>query len=68
MKNSTEIDDKIIKGTWRTIDIQVSIETLRGFSLLEIIWGTDIWINKVPILKSIVAANFIIWIILFLTR
>ena len=63
MEDLLDIDLK--KETWRTIDIQVKNEVLHGFSLWKLIWGTDIWINNVPILKCIVAANIIVWIVLF---
>lgn len=66
MENSIEVDsDKINKSKWRAIDIQVSNEVLKGFDLLELIWGTDIWINKVPVLKCLVAVNILVWILLF---
>ena len=31
----------------------------------KIIWGMDIFIQGVPMLKSIVISNIIIWVILF---
>ncbi len=65
MENAIEIDSKIKKGRWRAIDIQVCNEVLQGFDLLPLIWGTDIWINNVPVLKCLVAANILVWILLF---
>lgn len=58
------------KGEWRTISINIEggMSLLREFGLLKIIWGTDIWINGFPILKLLIAANFVVWIILFLMR
>ena len=63
-----DLADRAIKtktGTWRTIDIQVKSSILREFGLLKLIWGTDIWINNVPVLKCIIAANILVWILLF---
>lgn len=61
-----DIKIKPAKMTCRTVEIQVKNEALQGFSLLKLIWGTDIWINNVPVLKCLVAANILIWILLFI--
>uniref|UniRef100_A0A6H1ZX84 Uncharacterized protein n=1 Tax=viral metagenome TaxID=1070528 RepID=A0A6H1ZX84_9ZZZZ len=37
---------------------------LAGVGLLEYIWGFDIFISKLPLLKTMVAANIIVWILL----
>ncbi len=39
-----------------------------GYKILWYLWSADVWFGKFPLLKFIVAANFIVWIILFLTR
>ena len=65
-RSHIEIDSEIKKAKWRTIELQVKNEALQGFDLLELIWGTDIWINNVPVLKCLIAANILVWILLFI--
>ena len=44
-----------------------SILSVRGWkSRLNVVWGYDIFLNGVPLLKSLVLANVIVWVVLFL--
>ena len=32
------------------------------------LWGSDVFFNRVPIFKTMIAANFLVWIILFISK
>lgn len=36
--------------------------------LLTILYGIDIWINGIPLIRTLIAANILVWIILWLAR
>lgn len=41
-----------------------NMETL-GYHITWWLWSADIWIWKIPVLRSIVAVNVIVWLVLF---
>jgi hypothetical protein len=51
---------------WKAIEIKV--ESNGTTPLYKALWGADIWINGVPVLKSLILANIIVWSILFTKR
>lgn len=54
---------------YRAIDIRFmagNFDLLRKFGLWHIFWGTDIFINGVPFLKCLMAANIVAWIIIWI--
>lgn len=57
---------KIIK--WRLLELNVTSQALKEFGFWEVAWGFDIFIGRVPFLKSVILANTIAWLILFLTN
>ena len=51
---------------WRVMELTLTVKQWRP-SLIEwlwIAWGFDIFICNVPLFKSLVAANVIVWLIL----
>ena len=46
---------------WRAVDINVD---LTGLSKLKGLWGADIWINGWPVLKLLILANVVVWILM----
>lgn len=47
---------------WRAIDIKIIGADLR---IWQALWGTDIFINGIPILKVIVLTNVVVWVIMW---
>jgi len=46
-------DEMIIKNkTWRLMEIDL-LMILREYGLWQLLWGTDIFLGKIPILKTI---------------
>jgi len=40
-------------------------KTLLSFKIGYWLWGMDIWINNVPVMKTIIIANIVVWLLLF---
>ena len=56
-------------GTFRAFYIKINWKGLiREIGWLKTLWGYDIFLGNVPFLKSLVLANVIVWLILFLVR
>jgi len=55
--------EKIMKK-WRAVQIGLGKGAVQEFGLWQIFWGTDIFINDVPLLKCLIVFNLIIWIFL----
>ena len=53
--------------TYRAIDFKVKKENGLDINWREYVWGTDIFINGVPLIKCLIVgniiANIIIWLI-----
>jgi hypothetical protein len=50
-------------GQWpRAVDIHFPVKV----GVIKMLWGADIFINNIPVLKTIVFCNVVVWIILFL--
>jgi len=62
------------KGRWRLIEMRSMnwrglIEyAIKEFGIWEAFWGTDIFINDVPMLKLVVCAHIVGWILLWITK
>jgi len=53
---------------YKAIDIQMKKGAeLDNITWLEFVWGADVFVNGVPIGKSILFMNIIVWIILYVT-
>jgi len=51
----------------RAIDIKVPFSSMRKeFGFWRALWGMDVFINDIPVLKSMIAANIIVWLVLFI--
>ena len=62
MNEKVEVSFKAIQITFDFKDI------IREIGWMKTIWGYDIFLNKVPLLKSLVLANIIVWVFLILAR
>ena len=60
------------KNNWmsalRSRAVEINVDTsksnmTRGYKILFLLYSADIWVNNIPILKFIIAANIIVWII-----
>ena len=47
-------DEMIIKNKtqWRLIEVDLGI-VMKEFGLWQVLWGTDIFLGKIPILKTV---------------
>ena len=52
----------------RAIQINYNKEALKKFGILRLLWGADIFIHNVPVLKSFLLANIIVWIAMWVTK
>jgi len=55
-------------SSYRAIQIRFDRGFVETVGWRKAIWGLDIWMNNVPILKSLIAANILVWIILWFAR
>jgi len=49
---------------WHAIDIIITKRLVYEIGLLRVIWWADIWINGIPILKSLIAINMLAWLLM----
>ena len=52
----------------RVIEITVMREAVRKYGWARAIWGVDIWVNGIPLIKVGIAANLLAWALLWLAR
>lgn len=65
-----------IHSTWRdTLQFKALVISMKGIKsmsrrhrIIYALWGNDIWFGSVPIIKTMIGANIVVWILLFLTR
>lgn len=59
-------ETRLEQGFWdgvRTKAIRVRVlEKNIPFNLGYFLWGADIWLGKIPFLKSLILANGIVWV------
>lgn len=48
--------------SFRTIDITIVSGKAPWW---KYVWGADIWINNVPILKTLVGCNILVWLLMY---
>jgi len=70
--NLLNVGDKMIRmypDDWAVMRITLPMkDAVKELGIWRVLWGTDIFINKIPLLKSIVFGNILVWILLFVTR
>jgi len=49
---------------WKAVDIRWKNLT-KEVRLRDVLWGADIFIQGVPMIKLMVAANLVVWILLW---
>ena len=53
------------KSGFRAVDIKMKKD--RDVASWRYVWGADIWINNIPIVKCLLLANMIVWTLLVAT-
>jgi hypothetical protein len=53
---------QVTVGKYRAIEITVD-KSLYRIGIWKVLWGTDIFINNLPIIKLLITANVIVWAI-----
>ena len=51
---------------WRAIEVRLGHQEIQKIGWLRFLWGADIWIEGLPVLKLLILANIIVWLILFI--
>ena len=49
-------------GKFRAVEFNWS-KTVENFGLLHVLWGLDIWYGHLPLCKTILLINIIIWLL-----
>ena len=50
---------------WRVIDVVIRRETYAKIGLWRLVWGADIFVNDIPILKCFALINIIVWVSMY---
>jgi len=58
----------VVPKIYRAIDIDMPFSAVKEWGLWRVLWGTDVFINNIPVLKFIVLANFVVWLIMWLAN
>ena len=57
------------KPSYRSIEIGLNLrDMIKEFGLWQVLWGTDIFIGKLPFMKLLILANIIVWVVLGVIR
>ena len=67
MDERTEVKFSKITS-WRALNIRAGRDLIKEVGLCKIIWGTDIFINGVPMIKLMILANILMWVLLWVSR
>ena len=60
---------EINKTKWRAITIVLGKPQEKiGRNWFHKLWGADVWVNDIPILKTLVLANIIVWILMVIFK
>ena len=51
-----------------SIYIKTDKSVANKFGWFQAIWGTDVWINGMPIMKLILIANIVTWTLMIWTK
>ena len=49
-------------GKFRAVEFNWS-KTVEEFGLLHVLWGLDIWYGNIPLCKTILLINILIWLL-----
>lgn len=55
-----------LSGRWKLLRLDFTSEAVREHGWLDVLWGFDIFLGEIPFMKSLILANIIVWVILFL--
>lgn len=50
---------------WKALEFHFHSGPHTAWEKILILWGMDVWFGKFPLLKSLVAANVAVWLILW---
>lgn len=53
---------------YRAFEIKLPYsEAVKALGFWRVFWGTDIFINNIPVLKFMSLVNFFVWLVMWLT-
>ena len=58
----------LVDAKFHALDIRFDFKGTNWKDKINLLWGQDIFINDIPVVKAMVLMNVITWIILFFVR
>src|SRR3990167_7523733 len=56
------------KPRYRAVELSLPKAVIKEYGLLKALWGTDIFVLGIPLIKAMISANILVWFILWLTQ
>ena len=56
------------KPRYRAVELLLPKAVIKEYGLSKALWGTDIFVLGIPMIKTTIAINVLIWVILWLTQ
>lgn len=53
---------------FKAVELRFNEAFAKDIGILRFIWGADIFLGPVPFLKSIILANVLVWIAMWVTK
>ena len=53
--------DKVKITEFRAIEVNIPASVMKELGFFKTLWGTDIFINDIPMIKLMILANIIVW-------
>ena len=72
LRDNWQMSEKKIEflkmSKWRAVDIRIEGRVLSKVGLRNLLWGADIFIQGVPMIKLMIVANVVMWALLWLCK
>jgi len=52
-------------ATFRAIDLKFEKDVIKVIGVIKLLWGLDIFVQGVPMIKFMWLCNIVIWLVLF---
>jgi hypothetical protein len=52
-------------NNWRMLSVDLDKELVKNYGLWRIVWGCDVFVSGIPIIKTFTAVNIVITILLW---
>ena len=58
----------LVQMEWRRIIAWAIKQAVPTHGWLRVLYGMDIWLGRVPLIRTMIAANILVWIVSWLAR